>query len=88
MKEKKSGIGRPKMMYSLTLGKYNTLCLAQYYSGWWKHVSEEKTIVDGTEIPMLKKYAISVPIAVHILLREGKLRPYLSGEEVQETIYR
>ncbi len=36
---------------------------------------------------MLKKYAISVPIAVHILLREGKLLPYLPGEEVQETIY-
>lgn len=61
MKEKKSGIGRPKMMYSLTLGKYNTLCLAQYYSGWWKHVSEEKTIVDGTEITYVEEVCYLCP---------------------------
>jgi hypothetical protein len=37
---------------------------------------------------MLKKYAISVLIAVRMLLREGKSLPLQQGKEVQEIIFK
>ena len=49
MRIKKGGIGKPKVMYSLALGRFSTLHLTQYNSGWWKHVYEEKMVVKGIE---------------------------------------